>query len=52
MIAAYKSFDDYRIFHDGYAESLLTKTFTTSYLYLAKVKLAMQEKIDEGKRSL
>ena len=50
-LAAYKSFDDYRLFQDGYVESLLTKTLTNEgvHLYLGKVRPAMKEKTDEGK---
>lgn len=48
-LAAYKSFDDYRLFEEGYVESLLTKTFDNErvHLYVAKVRPAMKEKIDE-----
>lgn len=50
-LAAYKSFDDYRLFQDGYVEPLLTKTLTSEgvHLYLGKVRPAMKDKTDEGK---
>ena len=33
-LAAYKLFDDYRLFEDGYVESLLTKTLTNERLHV------------------
>ena len=33
-LAAYKSFDVYRLFEDGYVESLLTKTLTNERLHV------------------
>lgn len=50
-LVAYKSFDDYRLFQDGYVESLLTKALTSEgvHLYLGKVRPAMKDKTDEGK---
>ncbi len=45
-MAAYRSFDDYRLFEEGYVESLQTKTLTGEgvLLYFAKVRPAMKEK--------
>jgi hypothetical protein len=50
-LAAYKSLDEYRLFQDGYVESLLTETLSNErlYLYMGKVKPAMKDKTDEGK---
>jgi hypothetical protein len=50
-LAAYKSFEEYRLFQDGYVESLLTETLLNArlHLYMGKVKPAMREKTDEGK---
>jgi hypothetical protein len=46
-LAAYK----YRLFQDGYVESLLTETMSKEgvHLYMGKVKPSMKEKTDEGK---
>ena len=51
-LLAYKSFDDYRLFGDGYVESLATKTLAREgvHLYVSKVKPAMQDKTDDGKK--
>ena len=51
-LAAYKSFDDYRLFQDGYVESLLTKALPNEgiHLFVSKVRPAMKEKTDGGKR--
>ena len=51
-LAAYKSLDDYRLFEDGYVESLLTETLRNEgvHLYMGKVRLAMKEKTDDGKK--
>ena len=51
-LAAYRSFDDYRLFEEGYVESLRTKTLTGEgvHLYFAKVRPAMKEKTDDGKK--
>ena len=51
-LAAYKSFDDYRLFEEGYVESLRTKTLAAEgvHLYIGKVRPAMREKTDEGKK--
>jgi hypothetical protein len=50
-LAAYKSFDDYRLFEDGYVESLLTTTLKSEglHVYLGKVRPAMKSKTDDGK---
>ncbi len=50
-IAAYKSFDDYRLFEGGYVESLLTKTLTNKrlHVYVAKVRPAMKTKLMMGR---
>jgi len=50
-LAAYKSLVKYRLFQDGYVESLLTETLSNErlYLYMDKVKPAMKDKTDEGK---
>ena len=50
-LAAYKSFEDYRLFEDGYVESLLTKTLANArlHVYVGKVRPAMKTKTDEGK---
>ncbi len=50
-LASYKAFDEYRLFQDGYAESLLTETMSKEgvHLYMGKVKPAMKEKTDDGK---
>jgi hypothetical protein len=51
-LAAYKPFDDYRLFGEGYVESLRTKTLSAEgvHLYFAKVRPAMKEKTDDGKK--
>ena len=48
-LAAYKSFDDYRLFTDGYVESLLTAQLNQEsvHVYIAKVRLFMKIKSDE-----
>ena len=50
-LAAYKSFDDYRLFNDGYVESLQTVQLNKVgvHVYVAKVKPFMKIKTDEGK---
>ena len=50
-LAAYKSFDDYRLFNDGYVESLLTAQLNQKgvHVYVAKVRPFMKIKTDEGK---
>ena len=48
-LAAYKSFDDYRLFDEGYVESLLTTTLLpeSMHLFIAKVRPAMKEKAEK-----
>ena len=50
-LAAYKSFDDYRLFNDGYVESSLTAELNQEgvHVYVAKVRPFMKIKTDEGK---
>ena len=50
-LAAYKSFEDYRLFIDGYVESLLTAPLNQEgvHVYVAKVRPFMKTKTDEGK---
>ncbi len=50
-LAAYKSFDDYRLFEDGYVESLLTTMLKSEglHVYLGKVRPDMKSKTDDGK---
>ena len=50
-LAAQKSFDDYRLFNDGYVESLLTAQLNQAdvHVYLAKVRPFMKTKADDGK---
>ena len=50
-LAAYKSFEDYRLFEDGYVESLPTRTLSNArlHVYVGKVRPAMKTKTDEGK---
>ena len=50
-LAAYKSFDDYRLINDGYVESLQTVQLNEVgvHVYVAKVKPFMKIKTDEGK---
>ena len=50
-LAAYKSFEEYRLFQDGYVQSLLTEMMSKEgvHLYMGKVKPAMREKTDDGK---
>ena len=47
-LAAYKSFDEYRLFEDGYLESLMTETLTNELLhvYVGKVRPAMKTSTD------
>ncbi len=50
-LAAYKSFDDYRLFDEGYVESLLKATLEGSmHLFVGKVRPAMKDKTDDGKK--
>lgn len=50
-LAAYKSFDNYKLFEDGYVESLLTKTLKNGclHIYLGRERPAMKTKADDGK---
>ena len=50
-LAAYKSFEDYRLFSDGYVESLVTAQLNQEgvHVYVAKVRPLMKIKTDEGK---
>ena len=50
-LAAYKSFDEYRLFEDGYVESLMTKTLTNErvHVYVGKVRPAMKTSTDDRK---
>ena len=50
-LAAYKSFEDYSLFEDGYVESLLMKTLINErlHVYVGKVRPAMKVKTDDGK---
>ena len=50
-LAAYKSFEDYRLFDDGYVESLLTSHLKQEgiHVYVASVRPFMKIKTDEGK---
>ena len=50
-LAAYKSFEDYRLFDDGYVESLLTSHLKQEgiHVYVASARPFMKIKTDEGK---
>ena len=50
-LAAYKSFDDYRLFEDGYVQSLSTITLQNErlHVYVGKVKPAMKTTTDDGR---
>lgn len=50
-LAAYKSFEDFRLFHDGYVESLLMTSLEHEgiHIYKAKVRPTMKIKTDEKK---
>jgi len=50
-LAAYKSFDDSRLFNDSYVESLLATQLKQEgvHVYVAKVKPFMKLKTDDGK---
>ena len=50
-LAAYKSFEDYSLFEDGYVESLLTNTLINErlHVYVGKVRPAMKVKTDDDK---
>ena len=49
-LAAYKAFDDYRLFEEGYVESLLTKPLPSVgvHLYVGKVRPSMKKTDDVG----
>ena len=51
-LAAYKSFDDYRLFEEGYVESLRTKKLAAEgvHLYIGRVRPTMKEKTNQGKK--
>ena len=52
-LAAYKSFDDYRLFEEGYVvESLRTKKLAAegAHLYIGRVRPTMKEKTNQGKK--
>ena len=51
-LAAYKSFDDYRLFEDGYVQCLSTLTLQKErlHVYVGKVKPAMKTTTDDGKK--
>jgi hypothetical protein len=53
-LAAYKSFDDYRLFEEGYVKSLLTKTMLNEgiHVYVGKVQPAMKKKPMKGNTSM
>ena len=50
-LAAYKSYEDYRLFENGYVRSLETLTLKDAgiHVYVGKVQPSMQSKNDEGK---
>ncbi|XP_046845626.1 uncharacterized protein LOC124439445 [Xenia sp. Carnegie-2017] len=50
-LAAYKSFENYRLFYDGYVESLLTayRQDAGVHVYIGKVKPTMKEMTKDGK---
>ena len=50
-LASYKSYDDYRLFDDGYVESLSTTYLKECglHVYVGKVNPTMRMKTDEGK---
>jgi hypothetical protein len=50
-LAAYKSYEDYSLFYDGYVESLLTNYYKEAgvNVFVGKVKPAMKEKTKDGK---
>ncbi len=50
-LAAYKSFDDYQLFDEGYVESLLKATLEGNmHLFVGKVRPAMKDKTDDRKK--
>ena len=50
-LASYKSFDDYRLFQDGYVRSLKTASISDAgvRVYVGQVQPSMQTKTDGGK---
>ena len=50
-LAAYNSFEDYRLLDDGYVESLLTAQLNQEgvHVYVAKVRPVMKIKMNEGR---
>ncbi|CAB4017991.1 Hypothetical predicted protein, partial [Paramuricea clavata] len=50
-LAAYKSFEDYRLFQDGYVRSLETLTLKEAgvHVYIGQVQPTMRAKTDDGK---
>ena len=50
-LASYKAYDDYRLFDDGYVESLSTVTLKECgvHVYVGKVNPTMRTKTDDGK---
>ena len=52
-LASYKSYDDYRLFDDGYVESLSTAYLKEwgVHVYVGKVNPTMRMKTDEGKEN-
>ena len=50
-LTAFKSYEDYSLFHDGYVESLLTHYYKEAqvHVFVGKVKPAMKEKTKDGK---
>ena len=52
-LASYKAYDDYRLYDDGYLESLSTVTLKESgvHVYVGKVNPTMRTKTDDGKLS-
>ena len=51
-LASYKSFEDYRLFDEGYVESLRTATLKEEgmHLFVGKVWPAMKDTTDDGKK--
>jgi hypothetical protein len=49
-LAAYKSFDDYHLFEEGYVKYLLTKTLLNEgiHVFMGKVQPAMKKKTMKG----
>ena len=51
-LAAYKSFDDYCLFDEGYVESLMTTVLRDEgmHLFIGKVRPSMNKKTDDSKK--